>query len=134
MLLQEGIEQMDAVVSLTGMDEENILISMYAQSLKRDKVITKINRLAFLDMLGNMGLDTIVSPKTIAANRIIRYVRAMHNSTGSSVQTLYKLVGGQVEALEFIVAENAKFVGIPLKDLKTKPNILLACIIRNNTK
>ncbi len=132
LLLQEGIEQMDAVVSLTGMDEENILISMYAQSLKRDKVVTKINRLAFLDMLGNMGLDTIVSPKTIAANRIIRYVRAMHNSTGSSVQTLYKLVGGQVEALEFIVAENAKFVGIPLKDLKTKPNILLACIIRNN--
>ena len=130
LLLQEGIDTVDAVVSLTGMDEENILISMYAQTQKADKVVTKINRLSFLDMLGNMGLDTIVSPKTIAANRIIRYVRAMHNSDGSSVQTLYKLVGGQVEALEFVVSENAKFTGIPLKDLKTKQNVLIACIIR----
>ncbi len=132
LLLQEGIDTVDAVVSLTGMDEENILISMYAQTQKADKVVTKINRLSFLDMLGNMGLDTIVSPKTIAANRIIRYVRAMHNSDGSSVQTLYKLVGGQVEALEFVVAETAKFTGVPLKDLKTKQNVLIACIIRNS--
>lgn len=132
LLLQEGIEGVDAVVSLTGMDEENILISMYAQSLHAGKVITKINRLSFLDMLGGMGLDTIVSPKNVAANRIIRYVRAMHNSAGSSVQTLYKIVGGQAEALEFIVADSAKFAGIPLKDLKTKPNVLIACIIRNS--
>lgn len=130
LLLQEGINDVDAVVTLTGMDEENILISMYAQTLNADKVVTKVNRLSFLGMLGNIGLDTIVSPKTVAANRIIRYVRAMHNSAGSSVQTLYKLVDGQVEALEFIVGEAAKFTGIPLKDLKTKPNVLIACIIR----
>ena len=77
------------MVTLTGMDEENILISMYAQTLNADKVVTKVNRLSFLGMLGNIGLDTIVSPKTVAANRIIRYVRAMHNSAGSSVQTLW---------------------------------------------
>lgn len=132
LLDEEGLSSCGAFVSLTGMDEENILISMYAQSLHAGKVITKINRLSFLDMLGGMGLDTIVSPKNVAANRIIRYVRAMHNSAGSSVQTLYKIVGGQAEALEFIVADSAKFAGIPLKDLKTKPNVLIACIIRNS--
>lgn len=131
-LLEEGIEKVDAFVSLTGIDEENIIISLYANTKNVFKVITKINRLSFSGIIGSLGVGSIISPKVIASNLIVSYVRAMQNSMGSNVRTLYKLVNDRVEALEFYVSESASCIGIPLRDLRLKKNVLLASIIRGN--
>lgn len=131
LLDEENIDGMDACVSLTGIDEENIIISLYAHSKNVDKVITKVNRLGFVKIVSNVGIGSIITPKEIMVNRIVRYVRAIMNSKGSNVQTLYKLVDNRVEALEFKVAEDADFVNIPIKDMSIKPDIMLAYIIRN---
>ena len=122
---------MDAVITLTGMDETNIIISSFAQSLNCDKVITKVNNSNYDLILNNIGLDSVVSPKSIFASHIIRYVRGMGNR-GSEFKTLYRLVGNKVEALEFIIPKATEYTSIPLKDLKFKENHLLACIIRHN--
>ncbi len=130
-LLEEGLEQADALVSLTGIDEENIIISMFANIKGVAKVVTKINRVSF-DMLSSVGLETVISPKQVSANKIVRYVRALENSGNSSMLTLYRLVNGAVEAAEFEVVEGLKCVNIPFKDIRLKKNILIGCIIRNN--
>lgn len=131
-LQEEGLEKTDALVTLTGMDEENIIVGLYAKAKKVSKVIAKINKISFTEILDHMNIDSFISPKTIAANNIVRYVRAMQNSVGSSnVETLHKLINEQVEAVEFKVREKSAIVGIPLKNLKTKKNLLLATIIRN---
>lgn len=131
-LLEEvGIGRTDACVSLTGIDEENILISMYAGQQKVDKVVTKINRTNFLQMLEKVGIESVVSPKKLTTDQIVRYVRAMQNSEGSSMTTLYRLVGNQVEAMEFLVLDS-RFTGVPLRELRIRKNILIACIIREN--
>ncbi len=131
LLLEEGVDHADACVALTDMDEENMVISMYASSIGVPKVITKINRNSYTSILGRIGLESIVSPKALAANRIVRYVRAMNNAAGSSnVQTLYKIVDNQVEALEFQVNENTKFTGVAIKDLPLKDDVLIAGIVR----
>ncbi|MDO4710655.1 MAG: Trk system potassium transporter TrkA [Peptostreptococcaceae bacterium] len=128
---EENLDNMDACISLTGIDEENIIISLYANSKNVDKVITKINRLGFVKIISNAGIGSIITPKEIMVNRIVRYVRAIINSQGSNVQTLYKLVDDRVEALEFKVAEDADFVNVPIRNLMLKPDIMLAYIIRN---
>ncbi len=131
-LQEEGLEKTDALVTLTGMDEENIIVGLYAKAKKVSKVIAKINKISFTEILDHMNIDSFISPKTIAANNIVRYVRAMQNSVGSSnVETLHKLINEQVEAVEFKVREKSAIVGVPLKNLKTKQNLLLATIIRN---
>lgn len=131
LLQEEGLEKTDAVVALTSMDEENIVVSLYAKVKKVSKVIAKINRISFDEILDKLDIDGFISPKTIAANNIVRYVRAMQNSVGSSnVETLHRLINDQVEALEFRVNENSPVVGIPLKDLQTKDELLVATIIR----
>ncbi|MEG2204981.1 MAG: TrkA C-terminal domain-containing protein, partial [Oscillospiraceae bacterium] len=127
---EEGIDAADSFVSLTGVDEENIILSLYAHTRGVGKVVTKVNRGSLIELVGNVGLDSVVSPKDITANQIIRYVRAMQNSLGSNVETLYKIVGGRAEALEFKVVTGAPVVGILLKDLPLRPNLLIACIIR----
>lgn len=129
-LLEEGIAECDACVSLTGIDEENIIVSLYAQSLGVDKVVTKIDRLSFVDMVESFGLDSFISPKAITANRIVRYVRAMQDSGDSSIKTLYKIVNNQVEALEFAVTEPSFYTDVLFKKLKTKEGMLFAAIIR----
>ena len=131
-LIEEGIDDVDASVSLTGIDEENIIISMFAGTRKVDKVITKINHLNVMKMLSSIGLECIVSPKNISANNILRYLRGLGNTDGSSIQTLYKIVDGSAEALEFIASENFEALGVPIKDMKLKKNLLLACIIRQD--
>ena len=131
-LLEEGIEHTDAIVALTDIDEENVLISLYSIQKSVKKVVAKISRSSYGDMLNTLGLESIVSPKNITANRIIRYVRARQNSPSSSILTLYKLVGGLVEALEFQVTDKDDFLGVTLNDLKLKSNVLIACIIRAN--
>ena len=131
-LQEEGLEKTDALVTLTGMDEENIIVGLYAKAKKVSKVIAKINKISFTEILDHMNIDSFISPKTIAANNIVRYVRAMQNSVGSSnVETLHKLINEQVEAVEFKVREKSAIVGVPLKNLKTRQNLLLATIIRN---
>ncbi len=133
LLQEEGLDKTDALVCLTGMDEENIVVSLYAKARKVSKVIAKINKISFDEILDNLDIDGFISPKTIAANNIVRYVRAMQNSLGSSnVETLHKLINEQVEALEFKVREKSPVVGIPLKNLKTKDELLVATIIRGS--
>jgi trk system potassium uptake protein len=131
-LLEEGIENMDAFVSLTNLDEENILLSLYARKNSKAKVFTKITRLTYDEVIADMPLGTIVKPKLITADRIVQFVRAMQNPKGSNVETLYKIIGDKAEALEFRVRSNSKLVGIPLSDLETKDNLLLSCINRKN--
>lgn len=130
LLLEEGIQQTEAFASLTGFDEENIMLSLYAASVSKTKLITKINRIAFEDVINQLNLGSIIYPKLITADSIIRYVRAMQNSMGSNVETLYKIVANKVEALEFRVGKDAPMVGIPLEELSLKNNLLIACINR----
>lgn len=131
LLIEEGLLNTDAFVSLTGMDEENILVSIFAASQNVPKVIAKINRDELSGMAEKLGLDSIVSPKKIVSDLILSYARALQNSMGSNVETLYKLMDDKAEALEFNVREDSKVVGIPLKDLKLKKNILIGGIIRD---
>lgn len=131
LLSEEGIDSMDAVVALTGFDEENIILALYAQSATDAKIITKINRPTLASIAESTGLGSIISPRVLTANIIIRYVRSMQNSMGSNIETLHRLVGGAVEALEFRVNDTFPQADIPLMDLRLKPNILIACISRN---
>ena len=131
LLIEEGIEASDACIALTNVDEENIIVSMYATGLKIKKVIAKIKRNSFLTMVNDLGIASIVSPKDIVASKIISYIRALSNKRGSNVLTLYKLVNKQVEALEFDAKKKEKFYNKPLKDLNIKENCLIACIIRD---
>ncbi|MEW4413852.1 Trk system potassium transporter TrkA [Clostridium sp. AN503] len=130
LLLEEGICQTEAFASLTGFDEENIMLSLYAASMSKAKLVTKINRIAFEDVIQQMNLGSIIYPKLITADGIIRYVRAMQNSMGSNVETLYKIVANRAEALEFRVGKDAPMRGIPLEKLSFKDNLLIACINR----
>lgn len=131
-LLEQGLDGQDAFVALTTIDEENIIASMYASSLGVIKTVAKVNRVSY-EVLESIGMDSAFSSKAIAANRIVAYARALENSgEESSVQTLYKLVGGQVEALEFKIETDFSQIDIPLRDLKLKRDTLIACIIRNH--
>ena len=130
-LTEEGIASVDAVVALTGLDELNILISSFASSQKVPKVIAKINRQELIPLAEHWGLDTIVSPRKTISNKIVRYARALENSQGSSVETLYKLMDDKVEALEFIAKPDLDILDIQFKDLKLKSNILIAGIVRD---
>ncbi len=130
LLTEEGISTMDAFVSLTGTDEENILISYFASSQNVPKVVTKVNREEFFPIAQKMGLESIVSPKKTVADVLVRYARSLENAVGSKIETLYNVMDSKAEAVEFIVPNDCKVLGIPLKELKLKPNILVAGIIR----
>ena len=132
LLLEEGIEAMDAFVALTDVDEENMVVSMFANKMKVKKTITQIKSDDLYGMLDELGIDNNVSPKNIVANRIISYIRALANKRGSNVLTLYRLVNDEVEALEFYAKKQERIYDKPLKDLKIKENCLVACIIREN--
>lgn len=131
LLMEEGLAQTDAFISLTDMDEENVIISLYATHSGVGKVITKVNRIPYLDVLETMGIDTVIAPKNIIAAQIIRFVRSMVNDGNTTLESLYRIVDDQVEALEFSVPETGNFLHVPLKDLKFKENLLLASIYRN---
>lgn len=132
LLIEEGIEAMDAFVALTDIDEENIIVSMFANKKKVRKTVTEIKSGELFGMLDELGIDSNVSPQNIVAGRIISYVRALENTRGSNVLTLYRLVNNRVEALEFTAKSAASIYDRPLKDLKIKDNCLIACIIRRN--
>ena len=131
-LLEEGIKNVDAFVALTGDDGDNIVTSIYAKSIGVDTVITKINRRHFTEIMSSSTIDSVVSPKEVAVDQIIRYVRALAASSQGSMEALYKLGDGSAEALEFTVGESAEYTNIPLKDMKIKDNTLIAAIVRGN--
>lgn len=130
LLLEEGIGNVDALVALTGMDEENILLSYFAAMQNVPKVIAKVNRNEFLPTAERLGIDSVASQIRTVGDVTVRYARALENSMGSKVETLYKLMNGNAEALEFAVNGESKIIKIPFKELPTKSNILIAGIIR----
>lgn len=133
LLDEEGIEEMDAFVALTGLDETNIILSMYASQYDRCKVVAKINRANFADLVAAKGVvDSVVATGSVTTEEILQYVRAMQNSFGSNVKTLHRIVDERVEALEFGVTDSLPFAGVPLKDLNLKKGILIAGIVRPN--
>lgn len=132
LLAEEGIEAMDAFIMLTGIDEENIIASMYASRKKVRRIITKIDRDELVCMLDDVGRYNNVSPKDIVASMVIRYIRALANKRGSNILTLYRLVNNQVEALEFVAKKQENIYNKPLRELRIRENCLIACIMRNN--
>lgn len=131
-LREERVYDADAVVTLTGIDEENILLSLLAKNNGVDKVVTKVNRMSLMQLSDSLALDSIISPKSITVNQILQYVRARQNSLGNSVTTLYRLVKDRLEAIEFVVRDKKDYVDIPLKKLKLRSGILIASIVRGN--
>ncbi len=130
-LVESGLEQMGAFVALTNLDEENILLSLFAKSACDCKCVTKINRIGFDNVISKLDLDTIINPKSITSDTIVRYVRAMNSSRGSNMETLYNVIKGKVEAAEFIIKEDSPVVDVPLMELDLKPDVLVAAILRD---
>lgn len=130
LLSEERIDQMDSVVTLTGIDEENIILSLYAKTKVKVKTVTKINRIQLNEVIRSLDLDSVVYPKHLTAETILQYVRATQNSIGSNVETLYKLMDDRVEALGFHIQEHSRVTNICLQNLETREDVLIACIIR----
>lgn len=130
-LTEEGMDHTDAIVCLTGSDEENIIVSMYANQKNIKKIITKINKSSLVGIMESVSLASVVSTKELTSSKIISYIRSVNNKRGSNIITLHKLVNNKVEAIEFQVKTNKKFLDKPLRELKLKKNILIAAIIRN---
>ncbi|HOR21770.1 MAG: Trk system potassium transporter TrkA [Ruminococcus sp.] len=131
-LREERVYDADAVVSLTGIDEENILLSLLAKNNGVEKVVTKVNRMTFLQLTDTLSLDSIISPKSIMVGQILQYVRAKKNSAGNNVTTLYRLVNERLEAIEFVIRDRKDYVDVPLKKLKLRSGLLIASIVRGN--
>ncbi len=133
LIASEGIFSVDAFVSLTGRDEENLLMALSAQRSGVPKVLAKMNRPGYMELVRDTGIESIISPKNIVANQITSYVRALANSEGSAVESLYRLMDGTVEALEFVAtAKSGGVLHVPLKDLRLKKGVLLAAIARGS--
>lgn len=131
LLLEEGLSQTEAVVALTNMDEENIFLSLFARTVSQAKLVAKVNRLEFNDVIDSLDIGSVIYPKYITADSILQYVRAMQNSIGSNVETLYHILDSRAEALEFSIKENSPVVGIPLYRLPLKKNLLVCCLNHN---
>ena len=131
-LLQEGIENVDAFLSLTGIDEENIILSLFAKKMGDNKIFTKINRTNFSEVMKELDMGTIINPEIICSNIITKQVRSYESTKGSNIEKFYKLCDDKVEALEFFISEESNVTNIKLKDLKFKKDTLIACISRNN--
>ncbi len=129
-LMEEGIENAESFVALTNMDEENIMLSLFAKSKTRGKLITKVNRISYDEIIADMDLGTVIYPKDITAEYIVRFVRAKENSLDSDIETMHLILDGKAEALEFSIKENSPVIGISLEALPIKQNTLIACINR----
>lgn len=128
LLLEEGLESTESFVAMTGVDEENIILTLFAKSVTKAKVITKVQRIAFDEIIEGLDMGSVVYPRYITAEYIIKYVRAMNNSLGSNIETLYRLNDNRVEAMEFRIKEGSKVIGEPLSKLNLKPDILIGFI------
>lgn len=130
LLMEEGLPQAEAFVTLTGLDEENILLSLFAQANSHAKLITKVTKIAFTEIINNLDIGSVIYPKHLTADYILQYVRAMSNSIGSNVETLYQILDNRAEALEFAIHETSDVTDIPLSDLTLKSNLLIGSINR----
>ena len=128
LLEEQGIRDCDAVVALTGLDETNMVLSLYANTRGVNQTITKLSREETISIAGTLALGSIISPKELSSNIIVQYVRAMENQTGAAV-SVHAIADGQAEAVEFVVDEKTRNCGVPLKAMKLKPDVLLASII-----
>lgn len=131
-LLSEGLGSTEAFVALTNIDEENVLLTLFAKKHSQGKLVTKINRLEFDDIISGLELGSIVYPKYMTCDFIVQYVRALQNEAGNNVKTLYRILDDRVEALEFTVHEESEGTGVPLSRLRLKKNLLLCCIMRGS--
>ncbi len=131
LLQEEGIQDAEAIITNTTIDEENIMLSLYAKSCSKARVITKIHRISYDEIISEMNIGSVIYPKYITAETVIKHVRAMKNSIGSEMESLYRLSSNRVEALELIIREGSPIVGIPLQELQLKNNVLIGCISRN---
>ncbi|NCC44471.1 MAG: Trk system potassium transporter TrkA [Clostridia bacterium] len=130
LLLEENLEFAEAFVTLTNMDEENILLALFARENSKAKLITKVNRISFDNIIDQLDLGSVIYPKYITTDYILQYIRATQNSIGSNVETLYHILDNKAEALEFSIKEKSPVVGVALKDLRLKSNLLISCIYR----
>lgn len=130
LLMEENLENAESFVTLTNMDEENILLALFAKENSNAKLVTKVNRISFDHILDKLDLGSIIYPKYITTDYILQYTRATQNSIGSNVETLYHILDNKAEALEFFIREKSAVVGVALKDLKLKSNLLIGCIHR----
>ena len=131
LLLEEGIREAEALVTLTNIDEENIFLALSAKKFSDAKLVAKVNRLAFDDVIDDLDIGSVIYPKYITADVILQYVRAMQNSIGSNVETLYHILDNKAEALEFRINEESAATGVSLADLNTRDNLLVGCIYRH---
>ena len=131
-LIEEGINGCDSFVSLTGIDETNIILSLFAKTRTSGKIVTKIDRISFDDIINTFNVGSLIYPDKIAADYIVSYVRAMQNSIGSNVETLYHILDNKAEALEFVIREDSRVTEKPLMELKLKNNLLIAALMRHN--
>lgn len=132
LLLEENIDNTDAFVATTGIDEENVVYSMFANSLNVPKVITKINHLNFSEVLDTVGINNVITPHLVASNQILRYIRAKENSIGGNMETLLRFMDDELEIMEFKVSNSFKMCGEYLKNIKFKKNLIVVCIKRKN--
>lgn len=129
-LLEEGLMHTDSFVALTNMDEENLMLALLARKYSNAKLIAKVNRIHFEEVVDELDIDSVIYPKNLAADHIVRYTRAMQNSLGSNVETLYKILDGQAEALEFVIREDSSVTNQRLMDLPLKDHLLVCYISR----
>jgi len=127
-LLEEGIAGTEAFVALTNLDEENIMLTLYAKSITKARLIARVHRVSYDNIIDDLNIGSIVYPKYTTAASILRYVRAMHNSMGSDIEALYRMNDNRVEALEFIIKEDCPIIGKKLQEIKLKPNVLICSI------
>ena len=130
LLAEEGLAKAEGFAALTNMDEENVMLALYAKSMSKAKKITKVNRNTYDTIIGSLNIGSLIYPKHITSETILQYVRAMQNSIGSNVETLYRLVDGNAEALEFVIKGKSEVTDIPLQELQLKPHILVCAINR----
>lgn len=129
-LLEEGIEYAESFVSLTNIDEENIMLTLFAKSKTNGKLVTKINRIEYGDVVSGLDLDTVIYPKDITAEYIVRFVRARSSSPSSHIETMHLILDGKAEALEFRIKDDSPVTGRKIEELNLKENVLIACINR----
>lgn len=132
LLYSENLQEMGAFLSLTGHDEENFMLALLAKQAGVPKVIAKISRNNYLNLIKSLGIDSIVNPSQITTNLILLFVRGLKNAIGNPIKSLYKIVNNQAEALEFTISEKTDFLGIPLRHLKIPNDVLVAVIVRKN--
>ena len=131
LLLEEGLSESESFVTLTNLDEENVFLALFAKSISDAKLVAKVNRLEFDDVIDSLDIGSVIYPKNITADYILQYVRATQNSIGSNVETLYHILDGNAEALEFAIREESAVTYIPLAELNLRKNLLVGCLNRN---